>query len=490
MCLGVLVSPVLSGQVIQVADINPGPGGGGAGGLTVYDGDLYFSANDLAGGNNTELWRYDGATTTLAAEIRPGTSGSSPSGLTVYNDKLYFAARGASGPTRLYQYDGASASVVSTEFQGPEEFTLFDGKLFFRGTDFAIPKTGTELWKISGAGPPVLIDLVPGAGTSLPKQFVEYGGSLYFNSRQELWKLNAAASGATQVTDIANGQGSSPEHPVVFNNDIYFSAYDHVNGRELWRYNGGAPVMVADIKPGGQYDSGNPSGMTVYNDAIYFTADNGVHGAELWRHDGAVTEMVANINATAPPSGGEDPEHHAWPMDFFVFGGLLYFAADDGIHGRELWSCNGETVSLVADIYPGRYGSSVGGFAVYNERLYFSANNGQLGGELHTYNDAAGLFLLTAPPQPGDTNNDRIVDSEDYNNLVAQFGGPPGLASADFNLDDIVDLEDFAILRDNFGFGLASAPDIAPGATAPLPATLVLLVGGLPLLLKRKRHKQ
>lgn len=491
MCLGLLVSPVLAGEIVQVADINPGPGGGGAGGLTVYDGDLYFSANNLPHGSNVELWRYDGAVTTLAAEIKPGDSGSTPRGLTVYNGKLYFAAHGASGPTRLYQYDQTGASVVSTQFQGPEEFTLFDGKLFFRGTDYLIPKTGTELWKISGSSPPVLIDLVSGSGTSWPKQFVEYNGALYFNSRQELWRLNAAANGATQVTDIANGQGSSPEHPVVFRNDIYFSAYDHVNGRELWRYNGGAPVMVADIRPGGQYDSGNPSCMTVYNDAIYFVADDGVHGAELWRHDGTVTEMIANINATAPPTGGEDPEHHSWPMDFFVFDGLLYFAADDGIHGRELWCHDGTTASLVADIYPGQYGSSVGGFAVYNGQLYFSANDGQLGSELHTetYRDPAGLFMLTAPATPGDTNGDHIVDDSDYGNLIAQFGGPPGLDSADFNGDDIVDLEDFAILRGNLGFGVASAPNGEFGAATPEPATLTLLALGSLAVLRRRRKQ-
>lgn len=488
-CLGLLISPVLAGVVVQVADINPGPGGGGAGGLTVYNGDLYFSANDQANGSNVELWRYDGETTTLAAEIKPGASGSTPRGLTVYNGKLYFGASGASGPTRLYQYDGTTASMVSDQFQGPEEFTLFDGKLFFRGTDFARPKTGTELWKIDGSNPPALIDMVPGQGSSLPKEFVEYNGSLYFNSRQELWQLNAAANWAAQVTDIADGQGSSPEHPVVFNNDIYFSAYDHVNGRELWRYNNGAPVMVADIRPGGQYDSGNPSQMTVYKDAIYFVADDGVHGAELWRHDGTDTAMLANINAKAPPTGGEDPEHHAWPMNFFVFDDTLYFSANDGIHGTELWSCDGTDVSLVADIYPGQYGSSVGGFAVYNGKLYFSANDGQLGGELHTYSDPTGLFLLTTPPAPGDTNDDGIVDHRDYDNLIAQLGGPPSLESADFNYDDIVDLADFAILRENFGFGLAAAPETEFATTAPEPSALILLgLVGAALLRRDRGH--
>ena len=88
----------------------------------------------------------------------------------------------------------------------------------------------------------------------------------------------------------------------------------------------------------------------------------------------------------------------------------------------------------------------------------------------------------------GDTDGDWDVDADDYVNLVAQFGGPPGADSADFNGDNFVDLEDFAIQRGNFGFGVVSAPDAEFGATTPEPATLTLLtLGGLALIRRRKR---
>ena len=98
------------------------------------------------------------------------------------------------------------------------------------------------------------------------------------------------------------------------------------------------------------------------------------------------------------------------------------------------------------------------------------------------------MVLIIEPDTPGDTNGDDIVDEWDYDNLVAQFGGPPGVESADFNEDGRVDLIDLAILRRNFGEGVEP---LSPGAAAPAtpePATLALLAAGLPLLLKRRKR--
>ena len=89
---------------------------------------------------------------------------------------------------------------------------------------------------------------------------------------------------------------------------------------------------------------------------------------------------------------------------------------------------------------------------------------------------------------PGDSNGDGVVDGLDYGNLIAQFGGAPGADSADFNGDSIVDIEDMAILRGNFGFVAASAPDAGFGAPVPEPATLAIWVAGGAALLARRRR--
>jgi len=92
------------------------------------------------------------------------------------------------------------------------------------------------------------------------------------------------------------------------------------------------------------------------------------------------------------------------------------------------------------------------------------------------------------PATLGDTNRDGVIDDADYDNLVAQFGDAPGIASADFNDDGRVDLEDFAIMRANFGYGVESSPAAAPGAATPEPSTMVIMFAGVAGLLLRRRR--
>ena len=67
---------------------------------------------------------------------------------------------------------------------------------------------------------------------------------------------------------------------------------------------------------------------------MFFQANDGTHGAELWQSNGtaAGTRMVADIN---PNDAGQNPG--SYPYHFVNVNGTLFFQATDGSTGVEPW---------------------------------------------------------------------------------------------------------------------------------------------------------
>jgi LPXTG-motif cell wall-anchored protein len=108
---------------------------------------------------------------------------------------------------------------------------------------------------------------------------------------------------------------------------------------------------------------------------LYFSADDGVNGYELWKSNGTVggTSMVKDIRTGAL---------NASPQQFTVNGSSLYFTAIDDTHGRELWKSDGTSggTTMVSDLNP--YGNSNPEQLVLDgSLLYFAANDGVSGRE-------------------------------------------------------------------------------------------------------------
>jgi len=356
--------------------------------LTEFNGQLFFRANNLPHGNNVELWAFDGAVARLVADINPGTNGSDPSFLTADGNKLYFCASSGGG-SKLWQYDPVNGATMSpgsaSQANLAQDLFSYGDQLYFRAARFGAPgNIGIELWKFDGATQTPL-DLFAGSGSSYPQHFIEYDGLMYFNANgtpgqgTELWRYNGIGM-PTEAARIYPNNGSSPENFAVYDDRLYFSAYDGVHGRELWRFDGTNASLAADIVPGGLYSSSNPGGLTVYNGKLYFSATDEIHGYELWSFDGTNALMVAEINPTPDPGNGDTFLMDSSPGGFTVYNGLLYFAANDSVHGRELWSFDGTTAQLVLDVNPGQYGSEISELTVFQGNLYFSADDGYVPG--------------------------------------------------------------------------------------------------------------
>jgi ELWxxDGT repeat protein len=90
------------GNAAAVKDINDNNGAFATPhSLTRYKGKIYFGVNTPGGayGYGVELWRTDGtaAGTKLVADINPGNQGSFPSELMVFDGKLFFSAQDSHG---------------------------------------------------------------------------------------------------------------------------------------------------------------------------------------------------------------------------------------------------------------------------------------------------------------------------------------------------------------------------------------------------------
>jgi ELWxxDGT repeat protein len=124
--------------------------------------------------------------------------------------------------------------------------------------------------------------------------------------------------------------------------------------------------MVADINPNG--DS-NPAGLVAVGTTVYFVADDGRHGRELWRTSAGsdTTRLVADVRR------GRASSH---PTVLAAVGSIVYFAAADGVRGLELWRTDGTSAGtlLVKDITAGVHGTEFGRAAGIGNKLFFGAN--------------------------------------------------------------------------------------------------------------------
>ncbi len=206
-----------------------------------------------------------------------------------------------------------------------------------------------------------------------------------------------AESGAFLLGDLDPGaemRGAAPGAIVSLGSIAVFTADDQVRGRELWRTDGtdAGTELVRDIRPGPEPSVADPRmDFVAAGAAAYFVASDGVRDHALWRSDGTapgtwplmdvppVSEGVSYRELTAAGErvyarkliwGGwelraAEPGRRglglarSFPSSAGMFasrwthlGSILYFVADDGISGDDLWRSDGTSAGTwrVADL--------------------------------------------------------------------------------------------------------------------------------------------
>ena len=485
----------VGGSTIQLKEIRSGGESSNPRQLKVVGSMLFFTADD---GSGEELHVSNGRTgvanTARVADIVSGGGSSQPSNLTVFNaTTLVFTALNAADDLGLYTctHNGTTLPTSVTRIKNlgvgssVSHMTRIGSKVFFL-------LNGSQLWETDLTNSPagdangtkLVYDFRATTSSSDAASFAVSGAEVFFSADngvdgRELWKSDGTEVGTGMVADLFPGtDGGSPEVPnssdpqqiTVAGGRVFFSATDSDSNRELWVHDPLADLtfQLRDINVG---DSSDPQELTDFNGVLFFTATDGSGigktGRELWRSNGSTLGTVQVVDLA---SGGTDSS----PRRLTVYKNALYFFANSDGFGRELVRTTGTpgNASTVRDIAPGQPSGITEGNefltvmgAGANQRLYFSARNDSQGGqELWTSDGTEAGTVRVRDINPTGSSNPTGITT--VGNLI-YFAATDGVAGVELWRSNGSDT------------GTVLVRDIAAGAPGSAPQNLTASAGRL-----------
>lgn len=396
------VSDGTSDGTILFKDINVGPNSGSnSQGYITFNQNFYFFADN--GTTGSELWKSDGTSggTLLLKDIRAGNL-SSYNELkgSVLNDKLIFAANDGINGNEIWETNGTleGTTLFKDINIGAGSGISYDGRLNLVGDKIFFNATNgsneSGLWVTDGTSQNTFFlneaapNLLSGNSTGT--------FAIYFVN-DVLWKSDGTINGTTilsediQVTNIS----VSDQSYLAYGNSIFFNGENKANGNELWITDGTIEGTKLFFDVNHRYGV-NPSLLTAVGDKLFFRGNKyGYFG--LCTSDGTIEgTKYLNIGSN---EGGIDDE-----SEFIDFNGKLIVSAHDGVHGFELWISDGtqEGTFMVKDINPGNASSMLNSniyssFAVFNNKLYFQADDGTGLGLWTSDGTSNGTYKISKP---------------------------------------------------------------------------------------------
>lgn len=272
--------------------------------------------------------------------------------------------------------------------------------------DYEINRVGfTALWATDGTPDSITILGPPEIG-SRPIPMARAGnraffvGRAYSTSAKHLWVTDGTVAG-TQILTATRAQFVRSERIFGVGTNAFFASGPPA-ARNLSFTDGtiAGTRVVFTFSPQSLYFN-TPTPLATGGSTLYFGADDGSTGFELWKSNGTAegTAQVANI---APGSQSSNP------TAALVMGNTVFFVANDGSTGAELWKTDGTPAgtSLVRDIRPGATGSDPDQLTSVGGLLYFVADDGSSGRELWKSDGTGAGTVQVADIAPGAEGSD------------------------------------------------------------------------------------
>ena len=401
------VSDATAEGTMLVRDIAPGLSDAAPRDLTSAGRRVFFSAEEPATGR--ELWCSDGTPqgTHIVRDIRPGETGAGPQQLYVVEDLLLFTADDGAVGRELWRSDGSSEGTFMLLDMTPGEDSTHVAAIFalWDTIGFCVEETdGTmAVWRTDGTreGTHRVVQVPAAAWRWNPASLTSVVGDY----------PRASAGTRSDVERTLLALSAQPSHgdgfgirPVTIGQRAFFVAHTEEHGAELWETDGTSigTRLVRDLFAGPPGSS--PTHLVVHNDLLHFIAEHPTHGRALWRTNGTSSATglvmlrtdrgtafsipaldVASLDEVLVVSSlpGQDREAQpedaelrfitqesevagdgdalysirkgpagSWPRQLTRVGKHVFFTADDGVHGRELWVTDGTPggTHLVRDI--------------------------------------------------------------------------------------------------------------------------------------------
>jgi ELWxxDGT repeat protein len=422
---------------LQLKDLLPGAGSSNPQSFTVMDGRLYFWANRASSGSGTaELWTSDGTeagTQKLASLADVGRFGSDPPYLVPCDGRLYFTARSS---RELWWSNGTSSGTYRLKDFWPAEIrnlTAVGSTLYFSVNSYEL---GQTLWKTDGtaSGTVQVRQLGTYNSSTSPHHFTGVGETLYLwvtpeygDTSPSLWKSDGTKEGTRVLLahSALAGLVTSPDVAVPVGGNLFFAAETpDGKGFELWKSNGTpeGTVRLKELGPHAWF-TGIPASLLEWNGRLFFLNNDGLHGYELWTSDGTPEGTVPVKDVAPGLASAIAGQHRLVPLGP---GGPLVFTASDGLSGLELWQTDGTEAGtrLLQDLAPGAASSNPRLLGTAGRFLFFQADDGTTGNELwalaNPFADRTAP-TLTCPP-------DQTLEATSLQGAPARF---PAASAAD-----------------------------------------------------------